>query len=127
MGVGEWWGGGGLLACTSSNPRLLTLSAQSSPDRQRWYFIILVPSVFSDSIITLHISFSGASLPLALSLSPFFLNYISNPLRDRISLPSILAAAILNLLALLLFFILGLSFNQRAVNSLFGILSGIGS
>lgn len=64
--------GGGLLACTSSNPRLLTLSPQNTLDRQRWYFIISVHSVYFDSIITLHISFSGASLPLSLSFSFFF-------------------------------------------------------
>lgn len=70
-GGGGWRGGGGLLACTPSNRGLLTLSPQSVLDGQRWYFIILVHSVYSDSIITLYISFSGASFPLSFSLSSF--------------------------------------------------------
>lgn len=50
--------GGGPLACTSLNPRLLTLSPQNRLDRRRWYFIISVHSVYSDSIITPYMSFS---------------------------------------------------------------------
>lgn len=81
--------------------------------------ILLFRFILSISTLSLLSTFHLAvPLFLSLFLSPFFLNYISDPLRDRISLPSILAAAILNLLPLLLFFILGLSFNQCAVNSL---------
>lgn len=55
-------GGGGLL------PRVLPLSPQNSLDGQRWYFIILVHSVYSNSIITFT-SYLAVPPPLSLSIS----------------------------------------------------------
>lgn len=86
--------GGGLLACPSLNPRLLSLGPQNTLDRPRWYFIISVHSLYSDSIITPYMSFNSAF---------FFKLHVWPSLGDRISLPCILTYSILNPLSVIIF------------------------